>query len=366
MQEHHGSLSSGTGTLGAELNLLAYRECIPLNVSCEITLRCNIRCEHCYNFDRDVPYGTAAASRELSFEEWKRVLAELREAGSLFLSFTGGEVLRHPRFFDFLDESARLHFAVQILTNGTLLLPRTAERIASYPHVMTVGISLYGATAATHDAVTQVPGSFRRTLDGAGRLRDAGVSTSFKFIIMRRNRKEAGAMMELADELGFSFLMDTTITGRYDGQMNSLATRVTPGELEELYRGPLRSLLEVRDRDPGEEDWTCNCARGNCAISATGDVYPCIAVPWKAGNVREQPFAEIWRSSPVFRKIRALRLSDFEHCKPCEFKRWCKRSPGAVFLSTADYTSIDPWVCEEAEIIKKVVGDTKLREVEIE
>ena len=34
----------------------AYEKCIPLNVSFEITLRCNLRCVHCYNFDRDLPY----------------------------------------------------------------------------------------------------------------------------------------------------------------------------------------------------------------------------------------------------------------------------------------------------------------------
>ena len=38
-----------------DLNARAYDRCIPLNVTLELTLRCNIRCTHCYNFDRDQP-----------------------------------------------------------------------------------------------------------------------------------------------------------------------------------------------------------------------------------------------------------------------------------------------------------------------
>ena len=37
----------------SQLQSLAYERMIPLNVSLELTLKCNIRCLHCYNFDRD-------------------------------------------------------------------------------------------------------------------------------------------------------------------------------------------------------------------------------------------------------------------------------------------------------------------------
>ena len=88
------------------LNGLAYDACVPLHVSLELTLRCNLRCVHCYNFDRDQPRPVSAA--ELSFEEITALLAELKREGTLFLSLTGGEALVHPRFWDILAESARL------------------------------------------------------------------------------------------------------------------------------------------------------------------------------------------------------------------------------------------------------------------
>ena len=38
------------------LRARATEKCIPLTVTLELTLRCNLRCVHCYNFDRDLPY----------------------------------------------------------------------------------------------------------------------------------------------------------------------------------------------------------------------------------------------------------------------------------------------------------------------
>src|SRR4029079_14314404 len=136
----------------------AYDGCIPLNVTLELTLRCIIRCTHCYNFDRDQP--RPAAGGELTTEEIRAVMGDLRRAGTLFLSLTGGEAMVHPRFWDIADEAASHGVALQVLSNGTLLTEEACDRLASYANLWGVGLSVYGATAGTHDAITQVPGSF--------------------------------------------------------------------------------------------------------------------------------------------------------------------------------------------------------------
>ena len=139
-------------------------------------------------------------------------------------------------------------------------------------------------------------------------MRDRGARVAVKFVIMQGNAAEAGEMLTLADEEGFEATVDTTITGRYDGTAGSLATRVDAEVLEALYRGPLSGMLGRGKSDPTDDEFKCNCARGNAAVSATGDVYPCIAAPIRAGNIREQSFGEIWSDSPVFQRIRGLRI----------------------------------------------------------
>ena len=336
------------------LQARAYDACIPLNVSLELTLRCNIRCVHCYNFDRGAP--REASGAELSMEEIRALLDDLRRAGTLFLSLTGGEAMSHPRFWEILDEAAAREFAVTLLSNGTLLGERECERLASYPNLWGTSLSVYGARAATHDAITRSPGSHRRTMDGARRLAALGVTVNLKLVLMKGNAAEAGEMADQADAEGFSCAIDPAITGRYDGTRGSLAERVDKGVLEQLYSGPLRSLVKAGKADPTDDEFKCNCARGNAAVSCTGEVWPCIATPLRAGNIREQRFSEIWKESPVFQRLRGLKVADFKTCAPGDRKAWCRRSPGPAYLLTGEYTAVDPWSCAEAEVIRDILA----------
>lgn len=339
------------GVLGP-LQERAYEACIPLGVSLELTLRCNLRCVHCYNFDRGVR--RAAPDPELSLAEIRTLLGDLRRAGTLFLGLTGGEALVHPRFWEILDEAAAHSFAVQLLSNGTLLSERVCDRLAAYPNFLGASLSLYGARAATHDAVTRSRGSFERTLAGAERLRARGALVGLKFILLKGNAGETAEVLELAAARGFPCDVDATVTGRYDGTLGSLAERVDLETLRELYAGPLRFRVGGRRAVGSDDDFRCNCARGNAAVSSSGEVYPCIAAPVPAGNIRERSFLEIWRESPVFRWIRGLKASDFRACAPCGLKEWCRRSPGPAYVLHGDYTGVDPWTCGEARILKEL------------
>lgn len=343
----------------SEVQAWAHANIVPLNASIETTLRCNIRCQHCYNFDRDQKRTDCAAEPELSTEEILRLMTDLREAGCLFLSLTGGEVLMHPDLCSFLDHARDLNLTVQLLTNGTLLRPGMAKRLAGYPNLLGVSVSVYGATPAVHDAITQVSGSWQRTWAGAERLRALGVAVRVKLIVMRPNAHEAAAMRAAASERGFAYLIDVTITARHDGDASSLDTRVTLEQLEDLYRGPLRDLVPSGRRDVTEESFPCNCARGNCAISARGDVFPCVSVPLSAGNIRRQSFKEIWADSPVFQRIRGLSIADYAACAPCPHKAHCSRDRGAAFNATGNYTGVDPFVCATAEIAHALADEVQ-------
>jgi len=67
---------------------------VPMSVHFDLTYRCNERCVHCY-LDHD-DHG------EMTTAEIKRVLDELADAGTFFLTFSGGEVLMRRDFFELL------------------------------------------------------------------------------------------------------------------------------------------------------------------------------------------------------------------------------------------------------------------------
>lgn len=339
----------------------AHDRLVPFNATIEITQRCNIRCVHCYNFDRDVDRHEASAcpSRpDLSTAEILALIDDLHREGCFFLSLTGGEAMLHRDFFAFLDRAAERNMVVHVLSNGTLLRPGMVGRLAGYPNLNKISLSLYGATAEVHDGITQAPGSWARTWAGADRLRARGIGVRVKFIVMRANAHQVEQMIAMADARGFSYSVDLTVTARHDGDPGSLALRLDRSQLEQLCRGPLRNHLYLGpDRPVTAATFACNCARGNCAITAQGDVQPCIAVPLVAGNVREQPFAEIWRSSPVFQRIRGLRVEDYQDCAPCPHKSWCTRERGAAFTYSGSYTGTDPLICARAEITHQIADE---------
>jgi AdoMet-dependent heme synthase len=334
---------------------------VPLNATIEVTQRCNIRCTHCYNFDRDADrkQTSACPSRpDLTSAEILALIDDLHREGCFFLSLTGGEAMLHPDFFAFLDRAAERNMAVHVLSNGTLLRPGMVGRLAGYPNLTKISLSLYGATAEVHDGITQAPGSWARTWAGAERLRGRGIGVRLKFIVMRHNAHQVEAMIASADARGFSYGVDLTVTARHDGDPGSLAVRIDRAQLEQLCRGPLQKHLYLGPERPvTSSTFACNCGRGNCAITAQGDVQPCIAVPLVAGNVRQQPFAEIWRASPVFQRLRGLRLEDYRECAPCPHKSWCTRERGAAFTYSGSYTGTDPLVCARAEITHQLADE---------
>lgn len=331
------------------LQKAAFKKCIPITVTFEITLRCNLRCVHCYNFDRTRPL---PKGRELEPEEIRGIIDQLREAGCLYLTFTGGEALAHPRIFEFVSYAAGRNCVVGVKTNGTTLDDETARMLAE-AGAARVDISLYGGTAATHDAFTRVPGSFDRTLRGAQTALQLGLEPRFSFCLVKTNAAEIDLMIGHAKRLGLPYSIDPQITARYDGTRDSMDLRIDRATLEALYRGPLRDVLPEPDCRP-ERSVQCACARSVCGISAYGDVYPCIGAPIPAGNLRRQSFAEIWRTSGVLNWIRGLKLSDFATCKPCPDRGFCRRSSGVVYTNTGQYTGAEEWTCMEANVLHKL------------
>ncbi len=222
----------------------------------------------------------------------------------------------HPRFWDIMDEAASRCFVLSVLSNGTLLTEQACDRLAGYVGLGGVSLGVYGADPETHDGVTRVEGSFAKTWSRARRLTERNVGVAVKFVIMKTNASEVGEMIQRADAEGVAYSADTSITGRYDGTQGSLGTRIDPDTLRSLYQGPLRHLVATPEPDLSDGEGKCNCARRNGAISSVGDVYPCIATPLRAGNIREKPFEEIWKYSEVFQRIRGLTFADFKTCVP--------------------------------------------------
>ena len=125
-------MGGDASSLTARLWRSAQRSDIPITASLEITLRCNLACTHCYNFDRERPYTSEDAARELTHDETIGIIDQLAEAGCLFLSFTGGEALLHPHLESYVRHARRRRFSVKVKTNGATLGPANVAHVSFF------------------------------------------------------------------------------------------------------------------------------------------------------------------------------------------------------------------------------------------
>lgn len=90
----------------------------------------------------------------------------------------------------------------------------------------------------------------------------------------------------------------------------------------------------------------CLAGTGVAFVSHRGEVFPCGYLPVEAGNIRHQPFREIWEKSPLFADLRDPELLGGK-CGLCEFKRVCSGCRARAYGMTLDYLGEEPFCTYE-------------------
>jgi len=324
-----------------ELNQKALALGIPLSVHLDLTYRCNERCIHCY-LDHD-DHG------EMTTSEIKGLLTQLADAGVFFLTLSGGEVLMRRDFFEIVEHARRLLFNVKVKTNGVMIRVAEAKRLREMA-VEQIQISVYSHHAEVHDAITKLPGSYKRTIEAIHFLKAQGLKVVIANVLMVANAGDYAGVMALAREMDVPYTMDPTITPKMDGDTSILNLRIDGTELQQVFHD--RSLVGDVDEfcappPPAGDDimdgYPCSAGHTACYISPYGDVFPCVQFPLPCGNVRKQEFLEIWQNSQQLREVRSIRARDLTVCSSCAHVGTCTRCPGLAYMegnmrgpSTAD------------------------------
>src|SRR5208337_5402262 len=97
----------------------------PLYVAWQITNECNLACLHC--IEESGP--GKAFPDELSDEQVFGVLRQIVEMDIPYLSFSGGEPMLHPRFFDMVAYVCDHGVQLKVETNGNYLDPDACDRL---------------------------------------------------------------------------------------------------------------------------------------------------------------------------------------------------------------------------------------------
>ncbi|HXM42936.1 MAG TPA: radical SAM protein [Bryobacteraceae bacterium] len=313
-----------------EMNRRALALGVPLGAQLDVTYRCNERCVHCY-LDHD-DHG------EMTTAEMLNVLDQLADAGTLFLTLSGGEVLMRMDFFRILEYARELSFCVKIKTNAFMIGEAEADRMRDLG-VNSVQVSIYSHRPEVHDAITLLPRSLERSINGIRFMQQRGLKVIIANVLMRQNFGDYEGVRALADSLGVESTIDPTVTPKMDGDREILGLGIGHQELFEVMRNPgLVGNVDEFCAPPGEttdamlDEVPCSASHTYCYISPYGDVYPCVQFPLPTGNVRKQKFIDIWRYSPEMNEVRSIRPRELPVCGTCSHVGTCTRCPGLAYM----------------------------------
>lgn len=334
---------------------------VPAEVSIEVTHRCPLECQHCYN---NLPMGDQnARQQELTLEEHVKLLDELMELGCLWILYTGGEIFARKDFLRIYTEAKKRGFLITLFTNGTMITPQIADYLAEY-RPFAIEITLYGATKQTYEALTQIPGSFDRCMRGIQLLLDRELPLALKTVPTTINFHEVYEMKRFAEDLGVKFKFDPMVNPRTDCSQSPLAVRLTPEQAVAIdFHDPLR-VSEYRRLIEDErakahipmpnKRYTCGGGHTGCAIDPKGRMTICVLSHRDGYEIRSGSFTEGWEGR--LKEIRAIPVTRRTICTDCQIRSLCSMCPANGELESGDPESPVEFLCQVAHLRAYALG----------
>ena len=337
-----------------------------------LTQACNLRCVHCY-----ASAGSHAAPGELTFNEGRALLDDLRHFGVPAVLFSGGEPLVRPDALDLIAYARSLGLSCTLSTNGLLLDAPVAERLAACG-LRYAGISLDGAPAR-HDRLRGQAGAFEAVLKAVACCQARGIQVGLRFTVHALNAEDLDFIFDLCRERSIDRLCiyHLAYAGRGQGMRRTdLSLPQTRALVEQIFERtrqlhadgvPLEvltvgnhadaafALLDLERREPALAGaaWSrlegSGGNRSGCQIASIDPVgnvhYDQFSWHYPCGQIRNEPFSQIW-SQPRDPRLALLRDRSPhlpKRCQSCRFLRVCNGNLRTrAEAATGDWLGFDP------------------------
>ena len=319
----------------------------PYALLAEITYRCPLHCPYCSNpvaaslreAPRRRPQGAGyskaidLSGRELTTDEWKRVIREAAALGVLQIGFSGGEPLARRDLAELVRAAREANLYTNLITSGIGL---DDDRVGALHDagLDSVQLSFQSDETGLADEIAGAR-AHQRKLNVAAKIRAEGIPLSLNFVIHRRNIDRLPQVIELAETLeaervelanvqfyGWAFLNRAVLlpTREQVVRAREIATAAKArlaGKIDIFYVLP--DYYETRPK-PCLNGW----GQRYLTVNPTGDVLPCptasSAIPdLRFENVRGRALDWIWRESESFNRFRGTEWMP-EPCRSCPQK----------------------------------------------
>ncbi len=319
------------------------RACTPVYAVWEITLKCDLACNHCGS--RAGP----ARKAELSTQECFDVVHQLAALGCREVTIIGGEAYLRKDWVEIIREIRRCGMR-STMTSGGRNFSEERVKAAADAGLEGASISIDGLQA-THDKIRGVQGSFDAALAAIERLRRHGVQVGCNTQINALSWRELRGVMDTIIEAGATH-WQTQLTVAMGNAVDHPELLLQPYQLLELYpmlaelyvEGLQRGLLMVPGNNigyfgPYEHLWRggpsrdghwigCNAGQNTIGLEADGTIKGCPSLPthgYAGGNIRQRTLEDIWVNAPELNFTRDRSAKDnWGRCASCYYADVCR------------------------------------------
>ena len=351
------------------LQMRAIQKRRPISCMMELTYRCNFHCRMCYIRMTDAQ--AAPFGRLRTVEEWLDMAGQLRDAGVLYLTLTGGECTQYPGFERLYEQLSRMGFRISLMSNAGAYSDSIREVLRRFPPA-SVGITLYGGSDETYGTVTGDPRGFGKVVENIRFYRSIGVPVGLNFTMIRQNALDYPKVGKLCQELGLAYTMITDITPNHFNPdfSQALACRLTPAERACVACHPPEEVALALDNAvelekelsnfhmpaapaeslPTQPD-SCIGSHSGCAIYWNGAMGTCISM---SGYHNARPFETGFEAA--WAQLKAEQDRTFRRpaaCQVCEMATDCLHNcAGRRFEGTGSPHEPDPYTCQYTYLLR--------------
>ena len=342
----------------------------PQRVYWETTRACYLACRHCRA--EAVPDADPA---ELTTVEGRELLERVAAFGEPLphVVLTGGDPLKRKDLFDLIAAARELGLRVSVAPSATPLLTREALRQLHAAGIDAISLSLDGSTAADHDAIRGISGTYERTLEAARIACETGLPFQVNTLVCAETVDHLPAIHDLVVAMGAArwslFFLVAVGRGQVLQPVSAERTEALLGWVAGLSGPPgrgrlvvpppeapqLRRVVRERRRHADGTAPELKPAAGSSAhsaagirdgngivfISHTGEICPSGFLEISTGNVRRDDIVEIYRTSTLFRELRDPGIFG-GRCGRCEYRWVCGGSRARAFSASGDPLAEDP------------------------
>jgi radical SAM protein with 4Fe4S-binding SPASM domain len=288
----------------------------PISISIEPTTSCNLRCPECPSGLRSFTRPTGMLEKDL----FEKIIDEQKDTLLYLILYFQGEPYLNKNFFDYISFASSRRIYTATSTNAHYLDEKNSIQTVKSGLDRLI-ISIDGFTQESYETY-RIGGQVNKVISGTKNLLAARKILKsqtpyviWQFIVFKHNEHEIEAVKRLGKELGVDKVaIKTAQVYDYENGSDLIPESGDYARYAKGADGKYQLKNEMADH--------CWRMWSSPVITWDGKVIPCCFdkdADHALGNVQDQSFATVWKSSAynLFRASILRSRSEIEICKNC-------------------------------------------------